>query len=256
MIFTRNCMKRIVGWLFMLCMVVACSDPDQGPPLGAFAAIKKTETDAPFNIVPPSSKSPAAFTYTSSNPAVATIAGSLVTIRGPGESTITAAQAAIGGWGPTSASTTLTVTAVPCATGSVRINGACAVVPNCVAPAVLTNNQCVLPASTPPVTLVTVPSQALAWMGVSFASDWTKARDFCATITVDGRPTWRQPTTAELKGLVESGEIAGHNWSVGNTWSSDMGTASSQPSHVVVDLATGAETERADVAGAYVSCVH
>jgi hypothetical protein len=77
-------MKRIVGWLLMMCLVVACGDPDQGPPLGAFAAITKTETDVPFNIVPPSSKSPASFSYTSSNAAVATIAGSLVTIKGAG----------------------------------------------------------------------------------------------------------------------------------------------------------------------------
>jgi hypothetical protein len=247
-------MKRIVGWLFMLCMLVACSDPDQGPPLGAFAAITKTETDKPFNIVPPSSKSPAPFSYTSSNPAVAVISGSLVTIKGPGESTITASQPGTGGWGPTSASTTLTVTAVACEAGSVRINGACTPVPNCVAPAVLTNNQCVVPAANPPVTLVT--ANALAWMGVSFSNNWTKAQAFCASVTVDGRGTWRQPSVAELKALVESGEIAGHNWSIGSTWSSDMGTASSQANHIVVDLATGATEERADTAGAFVSCVH
>lgn len=247
-------MKRIVGWLFMLCMLAACSDPDQGPPLGAFAAITKTETDKPFDIVPPSSRSPAPFSYTSSNPAVAVISGSLVTIKGPGESTITASQGAIGGWGPTSASTTLTVTAVACEAGSVRINGTCTPKPNCVEPAVLTNNQCVLPAANPPVSGVTF--DAKAWMGVSFSNNWTKARDFCATITVDGRGTWRQPSVAELKKLVESGEIAGHNWSVGDVWASDMGTASGQPSHFVVNLATGAETERADAAGAFVSCVH
>lgn len=247
-------MKRIVGWLFMLCMLVACSDPDHGPELGAFAAIKKTETDAPFDIVPPSSKSPAPFSYTSSNPAVAVVSGSLVTIKGPGESTITASQPGTGGWGPTSASTTLTVTAVACDAGSVRINGICTPVPNCVAPAVLTNNQCVVPAANPPVTLVTV--NALAWMGVSFSNNWTNARDFCRTVTVDGRNTWRQPSVAELKALVESGEIAGHNWAVGSTWASDMDTASSQASHFVVDLATGASVGRADSAYAFVSCVH
>jgi hypothetical protein len=247
-------MKRILGWLFMLCMLVACSDPDQGPSLGPFAAIKKTETDAPFNIEPPTSKSPAPFSYTSSNPAVATIAGSLVTIKGPGESTITASQPGTGGWGPTSACTSLTVTAVPCESGSVRINGSCTPVPQCVAPAVLTNNQCVVPAVDPPVSLVTF--DAKAWMGVSFSNNWTGARDFCNTVTVEGRGTWRLPTAAELKALVGAGQIAGHNWSVGPTWSADMGTASSQASHVVVDLATGAASERADAAGAYVSCVH
>src|SRR4051812_31122743 len=107
-------MKRIVGWLFLLCLVVACSEPDEGPPLGPFAAITQNGTDPPFNIVPPTSKSPAAFSYTSSDTKVATIAGSLVTIRGPGQSTITASQGGTGGYGPTSASTTLTVTAVAC----------------------------------------------------------------------------------------------------------------------------------------------
>ena len=254
MIFTGKFMKRIVGWLFMLCMLVACGDPDQGPPLGAFAAIKKTETDAPFNIDPPTSRSPAPFSYTSSNPAVAVISGSLVTIKGPGDSTITASQPGTGGWGPTSASTTLTVTAVDCGAGNVRVNGKCTPIPSCVEPAVLTNNQCIVPAANPPVTLVTF--DAKAWMGVSFSNNWTKARDFCASVTVDGRDTWHQPSVAELKALVGSGEIGGHNWSIGDTWASDMGTTSSQPSHKVVDLATGADTERADVAGAFVSCVH
>jgi|GEM_PF-1103065 len=247
-------MKRIVGWLFMLCMLVACGDPDQGPPLGAFAAIKKTETDKPFNIDPPTSRSPAPFSYTSSNPAVAVISGSLVTIKGPGESTITASQPGTGGWGPTSAATTLTVTAVTCEANSVRINGTCTPVPKCVEPAVLTNNQCVVPAADPPVTLVTF--DAKAWMGVSFKKDWTTARDFCATVTVQGFDKWRQPTDAELKKLVESGELAGHNWSIGSTWSSEMGSISSQATHIVVDLATGATEERANAAGAFVSCVH
>jgi hypothetical protein len=136
----------------------------------------------------------------------------------------------------------------------VRINGKCTPKPDCVEPAVLTNNQCVVPAANPPVTLVTF--DAKAWMGVSFSNNWTKAQAFCASVTVDGYSAWRQPTVAELRKLVDSNEIAGHNWSIGSTWSSDMGTASSQPSHVVVDLATGATEERADAAGAFVSCVH
>lgn len=245
-------MKRIAGWLLMMCLMVACSDPDQGPPLGAFAAITKTETDKPFDIVPPSSKSPAAFSYTSSNTAVATIVGSQVTIKGAGVSTITASQGAIGGWGPTSALTTLTVTAVPCDNGGVRVNGQCVAVPACVAPAVLTNNQCVPPASS--ATLVT--ANFLAWMGVSNKDSWAKARDFCATVTIDGWGTWRQPTAAELKELLKSGEIAGHGWTLGNTWSSDMGSTMSTPSHVTVNLADGTSAEYSDAAGAYVSCVH
>jgi hypothetical protein len=247
-------MKRIVGWLMMLCLmclVVACSDPDQGPPLGPFAAITKTETDAPFNIVPPTSKSPADFSYTSSNPAVATIAGSLVTIKGAGQSTITASQGSVGGWGPTSATTTLTVTAVACPNSNeVRINGICTPVPSCVPPAVLTNNQCI-----PPVTSATAVRTDVLWMGVSYSDNWTKARDFCATSTIEGATGWHQPSEAQLKALQASGAISGHGWAVGPTWSADMGTASNTASHVAVDLSSGASIERADVAGAYVSCV-
>jgi hypothetical protein len=246
-------MKRIVGWLFMLCLVVACSDPDQGPPLGPFAAIAKTETDAPFSIVPPTSKSPAGFSYTSSKPEVATIEGSVVTIRGPGQSTITASQGSVGGWGPTSATTTLTVTAVPCETAnSVRINGVCTAVPNCIFPAVLTNNVCVAP---PPTNATTVTANSLTWAGVSNSDVWANADAFCVGSTIGGQTGWRMPTRDELIALQQSGLIAGHNWMLGNTWSSDRDTTAGAASHVAVNLATGAVTDRADTAFSYVSCV-
>jgi hypothetical protein len=48
---------------------------------------------APFTIVPPITNSNGAFTYTSSNTEVATIAGNVVTVVGVGTSTITASQA-------------------------------------------------------------------------------------------------------------------------------------------------------------------
>ncbi|MFC5548374.1 DUF1566 domain-containing protein [Massilia aerilata] len=244
-------MKQIGAWLLMMCLLAACSDPDQGPPLGPFAAITKTETDKPFNIDGPTSKSPAPFTYTSSNAAVATIVGSLVTIKGPGVSTITAAQAGTGGWGPTSASTTLTVTAVPCDNGGVRVNGQCVAVPACVAPATLVNNQCVPPASN--ANLVT--ANFLAWSGVSFADNWTKASAYCSSITIDGRDKWRQPSVDELKALQASGALDGQNWTLGNTWSSAMGTTTDNASHLAVNLSDGTVVERADTANAYVSCV-
>jgi hypothetical protein len=247
-------MKRIFGWLMMMCLMgtlAACGDPDQGPPLGAFAAITKTETDAPFNIVPPSSKSPADFNYTSSNPAVAVISGSLVTIKGPGTSTITAAQPGVGGWGPTSASTTLTVTAVPCGGTDVRINGVCTPVPTCVKPATLTNNQCIPQANTAQL----VHAAGLAWTGVYHSDNWTNASAYCASITVDNATGWKLPTTAQLQALQISGALAGQGWAVGPTWSADMGTASNTAAHVVVDLSSGALVERNDVGGAYVTCV-
>jgi len=229
-------MKRIGAWLLMMCLLAACSDPDQGPPLGAFAAIKKAETDPPFNIVPPSSRSPAPFTFTSSNPAVATISGSLVTIKGLGETTITAAQAGTGGWGPTSASTTLTV-------GTVAST--------CVAPATVVNNQCTPPASD--ANLVT--ANFLAWSGVSFADNWNKASAYCAVIVIQGRSGWRQPSVDELKALYASGALVNQNWTLGNTWSSTKGATANSASHMIVNLSTGAVTESADTAAAYITCV-
>ncbi len=246
-------MKRIVGWLMglcLVCLVAACSDPDQGPPLGAFAAITKTETDAPFNLTPPSSKSPADFHYTSSDTAVATISGSLVTIKGPGQSTITAYQDSIGGWGPTSTTTTLTVTAVPCSGTDVRINGQCTPVPTCTAPAVLTNNQCI-----PPATSAEFVRTDMQYLGVSFSANYTNANGFCNTSTLNGVTGWKLPTAQQLKDLQASNAITGKGWAVGYTWSSDMGVMASEATHVAVDLASGATVERPDAAGAYVTCV-
>jgi len=59
-----------------------------------FSVPAKTFGDASFDITPPTTNSTGAFTYISSNTAVATIAGNVVTIVGIGSSTITASQAA------------------------------------------------------------------------------------------------------------------------------------------------------------------
>ena len=211
-------MKRIVGLLLMLCLMAACSDPDQGPPQGTFAAITKTLADKPFDIVPPSSRSPAPFSFTSSNPAVATISGTLVTITGVGVTTITASQPPIGSYGPTSGSTTLTVTAATTSASAFTAG-------------------------------------SITWMGVSKLDTWAKARDFCAGTTIEGMTGWRQPTEAELTDLQKSSSISGHGWSLGATWSSTAGKAAST-NHVVVDLSNGTKVERSDTDSAYVSCVH
>ena len=58
---------------------------------------------------PPTSNSQGAFSYTSSDPAVATVSGSIVSIVGPGTATITATQAASGGHAAASISAVLTV---------------------------------------------------------------------------------------------------------------------------------------------------
>lgn len=248
-------MKRIVGWLVMMCLMclaVACSDPDHGPKLGPFAAITKTQDDKPFDIVAPSSRSPAAFTFTSSDLNVATIAGTLVTIKGPGVTTITATQPSIGSYGPTSASTTLTVTAVACAANSVRVNNVCTPKPTCIAPAVLTDNTCVAP-----VTGAGVVTTDRLWMGISNnnVNIWDNASNFCANSIIASVGDWRLPTADELLALYRSGAIAGHNWTLDNTWSSTPATNGDTAGHIVVNLNTGAMENRANTFSHYVTCV-
>ena len=85
---------------------------------GNFAVLGKRFGDASFNIIPPSTNSNGAITYTSSNPAVATIVGSNVSIVGAGTSTITANQASTTNYSSATTSTTFIVTqATPVLTG-------------------------------------------------------------------------------------------------------------------------------------------
>jgi uncharacterized protein YjbI with pentapeptide repeats len=73
-------------------------------------SITKTNViDTSFSLVDPSSNSPVAFTYSSSNTSVATIAGNVVTIVNIGTSTITASQVANATYTAGSATMTLTV---------------------------------------------------------------------------------------------------------------------------------------------------
>jgi len=81
--------------------------------LSNFNAQNKMYFDGSFTISPPTSNnSTGAFTYTSSNTAVATISGSTVTLKGIGVSTIKATQAGDGYYTEASISATLTVTSV------------------------------------------------------------------------------------------------------------------------------------------------
>jgi len=68
--------------------------PSGTPVITGFTVPEKSLGDAPFVLTAPTSNSPGAFTYTSSNTSVATISGNTVTIVGVGNSTITANQAA------------------------------------------------------------------------------------------------------------------------------------------------------------------
>jgi hypothetical protein len=78
--------------------------------LGAFIVPAKIVGDVPFNLVAPTSTSPAPFTYSSSNLAVATVAGSTVTVVSVGTTTIKAMQAATGNFKANEITAVLTVT--------------------------------------------------------------------------------------------------------------------------------------------------
>lgn len=67
--------------------------PPLNPNLSNFANIQKVNGDSPFTVMTPTSNSRGGFSYTSSNKSVATVSDNMITIVGPGSSTITATQA-------------------------------------------------------------------------------------------------------------------------------------------------------------------
>ncbi|MFZ4435600.1 MAG: T9SS type A sorting domain-containing protein [Flavobacterium psychrophilum] len=80
------------------------------PTITGFTVPSKLVGAAPFTLTAPTSNSTGAFTYTSSNPAVATISGTTVTVIGAGTSIITANQAAAGLYSAGNATSILAVT--------------------------------------------------------------------------------------------------------------------------------------------------
>jgi uncharacterized protein YjbI with pentapeptide repeats len=80
------------------------------PTIGTLTAPAKNFGDASFNLTAPTSNSSGAFTYTSSDTAVATVtSGGTVTIVGAGSTTITATQAASGNYASASVTSSLVV---------------------------------------------------------------------------------------------------------------------------------------------------
>lgn len=79
------------------------------PTFGSFNVPARQVGDAPFTITPPTSNSSGAFSYTSSNTAVASISGNVLTVGSAGTSTITALQAADATHSAGSTSTTFSV---------------------------------------------------------------------------------------------------------------------------------------------------
>jgi sugar lactone lactonase YvrE/uncharacterized protein YjdB len=83
------------------------------PNLRIFSIPTKTFGDLSFNITDPSSNSDGSFNYTSSNPLVADISGSTITIKGAGQTTITAIQSATTNYLDASINTVFTVLKAP-----------------------------------------------------------------------------------------------------------------------------------------------
>lgn len=92
--------------------------------LGNFSIAGKPVGAAPFTLTAPTSNSAGAFTYASNNPAVATVAGDILTIVGVGQATVTATQAAFGNYNATSTQTQFDVIPVPTVTLTENFEGA------------------------------------------------------------------------------------------------------------------------------------
>ena len=84
------------------------------PTFGTFTVSAKNFGDASFSLTPPTSNSDGAFSYTSSNTAVATVtlAGGVVTIIGAGSTTITATQAETANYSSGTVSASLVVSKI------------------------------------------------------------------------------------------------------------------------------------------------
>lgn len=227
-------MKRIVSLVlsFLLLLLGGCGGHD-GVELGPFPALTKVEGDPPFKLTPPTSKSPAAFSYTSSNPNVATIEGDMVTIVGAGDTTITAQQGQMGSYYPTSTSTTLKVTARTCTPPLERaVGGAC--VP-------------------PPTTAAYVTSQQLRWSPAHFVMTWAEADAYCKNSAIEGKSGWKLPDQGQLVALVASGVLKSETWASADAWSATAGSGAD--THFAVNLTSGAATVFPKENKAYVTCV-
>lgn len=241
--------KRLLLVLVSLvsALLLACGGGG-GVPLSNFPALTATEGDAPLTLTAPTSKSPAVFSYSSSNPQVATIAGNVVTFVKAGTSTITASQPELGSYNPTSIAAQLTVKERTCTAPQVNQAGTCVTPPTCTAPATLSNNVCTAP---------TMAGNLVSRNGVTFSpatriDTWTNASAFCSTSTINGQTGWRLPLQAELADLFSAGAVNGQNWVLGATWTNSGSVASA---HNTLDLSSGVVNANVpDTNGAYVSC--
>jgi hypothetical protein len=215
-----------------LFLLAGCGGSDDGVKLGEFAPITKTEGDPPFALTAPSSKSPAAFSYSSSEPGVASIVGNTVTVGIVGTTTITARQGELGSYNPTSTSTLMTVKKRECSLPLVNQKG-----------------QCVAPDSN----AAYVTRAGLTWMPATVALTWTEADAYCKNTSIQGTTGWKLPSQFELADLSSSGMLNGQGWVVGDAWTATAG--STADSHFAVNLASGASNAFPKENKAYVTCV-
>ena len=231
-------LANLPKWILVLFLIMAATACGGGLTIGIFPPISKIEGDPPFVLVAPSSRSPVAFTFVSSNPMVASVDGNIVTVLQAGITTIVAQQAASGTWSATTASTLLTVASL-----------------NCLAPATRQGSVCVAP----PISGNLIVRSGRTWMPVRHIDSWANARAYCSTTVINGQSGWRQPGAFELVDLQGSGLISGQGWILAKTWSSTASVDSSKvvikDIHDTVDLATGSTVTQSDVAGSYVACV-
>jgi hypothetical protein len=242
----KNVMK-ILG-LVAACIIAACGGGG-GVTLGAFPAINATEGDAAITLTAPTSKSPAAFVFSSSNPQVATVNGNTLTILLAGTSTITAQQPSLGSYNPTTTSAVLTVKARVCTAPAVNQGGVCVTPPTCTSPATVQNGVCTAPATTASF----VTQNGRTFMPATRADTWANANAFCTGTTINGTTGWKLPLALELSNLYSSGAMNGKDWVLGKTWSDMAGSAAS--SHSALNLSTGVAGDEADGSGAFVTCV-
>ena len=89
-----------------LTMILSVS---QTPVIGSWAEIEKVVQDPDFTLVPPTSTSSGAWTFTSSDPTIVNVVGGVVKVVGAGKATITATQAATPIWAQASAQMSIRV---------------------------------------------------------------------------------------------------------------------------------------------------
>jgi hypothetical protein len=215
-----------------LTLLAACGGGD-GVPLGEFPAMTKTEGDTPFELKAPTSKSPAAFSFESSDTKVATINGNMVTVLAAGFTTITARQGSLGSYNPTSTSALLTVKERTCVAGAVRNKSGLCVPPDSTAHDLTRNGLSWLP----PRSTVKL--------------SWSEADAYCKAVSYQGKTGWALPGRSELMELATSGALAGQEWPLGDTWSATADTATS---HSAVDTTTGTIASLMSDNKLYVTC--